>query len=531
MICKAGQQQCAPQAVRFVGDQLVIRERQHKRDHSKEVMSKKNQRRGQVINALSKPKGNPVKDKSRSKSTTTRKNTARAQLDDSSKGSDMSEEAVQFDDTTDDATEVVIMSEESDDSSSSSGICGDAVSDERLVRMLEEGVFNMTPEDEARDYANYVMSKRFTGITNNSQTCFAAVLLQGISMIYRLNPEPRLKALDREWRGLCRCLTDLNNENVRCINIDRALKQLLDYHNYKTGKSLVFGEQIDPCAILETLISLIESWRGEQEQKLFEHSVTLYHRRDCECEGFEMYQQLWDIGVTSQNTFYQLTNLEIGGNEAPITVQDLLYMELVSTAPRHVCGQCCRTTLDSTTRVLFDKHPISLITNICRSTGHCVGDGSFVSGVNEREVIFEQSLTIPCGPPGEQVHYATYYPVSIVCQLGSDAFGHYVIYHLDDRVVCVNDDTVRLANQDDVKIMTRRCVFIFWDFAGIIEDEAENVPPTHITVLMDRLRNGGNEYMEYEQLHDDETSGHGIPERSPNRPPCIAGEGVKGANI
>ena len=346
-----------------------------------------------------------------------------------------------------------------------------------------------------------------------------------------MNPEPRLKAPGREWRGLCRSITDLNNENVRCINIDRALRRFLDYHNYTTGGSLVFGEQIDPCAILETLISLIESWRGDREQKLFEHSVTLYHQRDCECEGFEMYQQLWDVGVTSQNTFYQLTNLENGCNDAPITVQDLLCTELVSTSPRHVCDQCRRETRASTTRVLFETHPISLITNICRSTGRWDASGSFVSGVNEREVIFEQSLTIPCGHPGERIHYATYHPVSVVCQLGSDAFGHYVIYHFDDRVVCINDDIVRLATQDDVDVMTRRCVLIFWDFAGIIEDEAENVPPTRVITLMDRLRNGGNEYVEYEQLLDDENGGHGISERSPNLPPCLPGESVKGSNI
>ena len=58
---------------------------------------------------------------------------------------------------------------------------------------------------------------------------------------------------------------------------------------------------------------------------------------------------------------------------------------------------------------------------------------------------------MPYGQP-DDIEYAVYEPVSVICQLGSDDAGHYIVFYLDgNNIVCISDSEIRVARGEDLE--------------------------------------------------------------------------------
>lgn len=103
---------------------------------------------------------------------------------------------------------------------------------------------------------------------------------------------------------------------------------------------------------------------------------------------------------------------------------------------------------------------------------------------------FTDGIVLPFWNEGN-IEYVRYTPVSVVCHLGEDCAGHYIIYNFSDDVVMISDSVVRYADADDITIMKNRSVLIFWSRESFSEEPYEG-PIDQIICAMKDLENGTN---------------------------------------
>ena len=491
--------ECADHIREYITEKADERNKQHRRDHDSENMERRNRHRSDVNKALAKPKQASVTRSRRKRCPIEEEMSHMApEIGDSSlQDCDDESDPVFFDDSPvpeDDVFEMIFDSEYDSDSESSFviDIDEDGLDDITFQKYLESGCF-----DETSELPNSKAAKLpFTGISNTHQTCFISVVLQGIAMCIREKGVELELVDDRFAKSLHECIMYLATGHVAELHINGLLRNIISFHNEHSREKLVFGRQADTLVITPSLVSLVDSWC--RVTQLFKMDMKCYRRCPCNCNQKEdmLFDGVayWEILESSCACFCHLRN----SDTPTVSARDMLLQQLQDDARdlsrSYQCPKCGTVSEKPEVRKLLDAAPLAIVTGLDRLYQRESDGENRINDLCENQITFSSGLVVPLmDPSGENsILFANYVAASVICHLGDDGRGHYIIYNFSDHgIIMISDSVVRLAEAKDIDVMERRSVMIFWTFLGY-SDEIPEDGSLSVTQALHSLRSGAN---------------------------------------
>ena len=188
----------------------------------------------------------------------------------------------------------------------------------------------------------------------------------------------------------------------------------------------------------------------------------------------------------------------------PLSWQKLLECEFCSPAPEPIyCSKCKMATLSARRRWVARDPPKCLATTLNRMVVSEDFAGEKIETYTQLPVSFREGLMLPLWYD-ESVEYVRYVPVSVVCHLGEDGNGHYVIYNFHDgQITMISDTIIRPAEPSDIEIMENRSALIFWSAEGF-DAEVPFEPLTEIIHALDQIADRTKHKKTSDDLSDEE---------------------------